>query len=610
MCMLTTSFFLSAPTKYPKVIVQSWELTHHCTSRKPPNFWNAETRRWRYLSPRTSKHHVLIFYDTEAHYKDPRELLLIGFHARLADGSEYVFDNILKHENVYYLDNIPDFVALMKSHFVSQNIPIYFIAHNGGGWDHFYIYRYFVHIPPGSVHKANLKYYNSPDGLIHFRDTVMYFPGKLNDMGALFGIQKLDCDYTECRPGNMVKLIPYCARDVEILYTVWNRFEKDILPVIGLGKHKLIDFNSYAHYSWCAVAKNIEVELYIFSDWKLYTLLKQCYYGGLVGSNCWGQYISKDLAMYDITSMYPASLLNDFPYGQLTGPIYNFKPTQTMYIGWVRLFKEKTDCIDAQHPIVPVKVGTELQWFAAGEIYGMYTSVDIETFIMAGWEVTHIAVYCYASKGKYLANFYQTCFDNRIKSDSDVMKYVWKIMMNSSYGKFGQYKHSNEHSILEKYHPVAWFTTSYARRQLFKLNKMLPVDLFYTDTDSFVIEKTVPVPPECLQKKLGCIQNDEVYFNKERESTYLCVASKKCYSMDGLAKCKGASNCTEHDIISLLDSEKRLPIKKCKYHWTSNTTFYLDPVMNHHELKRVIVPSNYFLCMDCKLYHTKFAAVE
>lgn len=553
--------------------------------------------------------YVLIFYDTECWYLHPTHLLVLCFKIRDEYGKVILIPDIPHMDDVHYVYTVKDFTDMVQAYFLCFQTQVFFVAHNGGKWDHWYIYRHFVDILPMTTIRAKLVYVN--EKLVHFRDSCMYFPGKLEDMGTIFGCHKQDFDYHNCNPWyDIEEITKYCVQDVVVLDTVWCEFEKQILPVVGLQDNKLIDFNSYAHYSYCTIAKEIKVPLYVFADWELYKQLKECYYGGRVISNGWAIYQAEDYTLYDIVSMYPSCLLFDYPYGNLEGPITDERLLgDSMYIASVYMEKDTSNCISSQQPLVPVKVNKRLLFYDGGKIYGMFTSVDVETFRLDGWKVTIIEAHRFTDKGSYLAPMYQKCFDERTAATSDVFKYVWKIIMNSSYGKFGQYKHSSEDATLERYHPVAWFCTSYSRRILFYTKQLFQTDVAYGDTDSVIVPSSFPVPEHLLQKHLSDINTGTVYYTKEASTDYLCVIAKKSYAMRGVAKCKGANKCTEGDIIKLLDGKSYLPTEKVKYHWTTKTCMFLSPIEKNYELKQIHIPTNAFYCTDCNLYHCKLATV-
>lgn len=548
-------------------------------------------------------------YDTESWHEHPSHLLVLCFRVRDHNGNIFHIPDIPEIDDVHYVYTVEEFIKVVKMYFLDLGSDVYFIAHNGGRWDHYFIYRFFVDIEPNKTIRHNLKYINS--GRVHFRDSVMYFPGKLEEIGSKFGVHKQDFDYMNCNPWyDRLELTKYCVQDVIVLDTVWFEFEKQILPVIHLPNYKLIEFNSYAHYSYISIASQISVPLYTFATWELYTWMAKCYYGGRVISSCWGMLISETVNLYDIVSMYPSCLLCDFPYGNIEGPIYNQEPPEDrMYIADVCLEKDTSDCISSQQPLVPVKTNGKLLFYDGGKLYGRFTSVDIETFKLDGWKVTFLASYVWTHKGTYLKDLYQECFDNRCKSDSEIFKYVWKIIMNSSYGKFGQYKFSEEESILSRYHPVAWFTTSWSRRILYHVKQIFKTDMYYGDTDSIVVPADTIIPEEFMDRKLSDISTGKIYFTKERTSDYICVIAKKTYSMQGVAKCKGANNCTEEHILSMLDGPQLLPVKKCKFRWTTRTCMFLDPIKEHMEWKRQHRPDNAYLCDYCNLYHYKLATI-
>lgn len=92
-----------------------------------------------------------------------------------------------------------------------------------------------------------------------------------------------------------------------------------------------------------------------------------------------------------------------------------------------------------QFPIYPVRSRLGTLIYPVGIVTGSYNSVDLAEMLKDGCVIRNISHGVYWAKSeKIFSNFVKKLYDerNRLKKEGNEMEYVWKIILNSSYGKF------------------------------------------------------------------------------------------------------------------------------------------------------------------------------
>lgn len=209
--------------------------------------------------------------------------------------------------------------------------------------------------------------------------------------------------------------------------------------------------------------------------------------------------------VYDSNSMYPGVMLNN-PY-----PVYYptkiNKFTELEGYLWIARFKVNVRRHDGALPVLRVG-GTWIENSYCGEL--TLTSVDYELMnLNYDVECEFIDGYRWAHSDDQLFKEFVTYWGNRKQVDKGGMRQIDKLMMNSSYGKFGlnpercrkriEYdgaadivryptmRDENNNFIIEEGKAnnvaIAAFVTAYARRELNKAVRQ-STGFCYCDTDS------------------------------------------------------------------------------------------------------------------------------
>jgi hypothetical protein len=275
---------------------------------------------------------------------------------------------------------------------------------------------------------------------------------------------------------------------------------------------------------------------------------RESYYGGRVEVFERGEI---EYRSFDVNSMYPAVMAQDY-LPKPNSAFWEHNPDTERVMK--RLAERKLFILEAcmvipvQHiPPLPGKhPETGKLCFPVGEIEGVWCSPEIAAAVRYGATFKHIGkMLTYSRKEKYLARYAEDIYKKRQKAEKDgnpALKYMFKILLNSLYGKFGERVGQESNYIpltdedeiegkrivtglngreyiaidpsekTETQHTfvcISSFITSYARvRLLSGIKDCGEENVIYCDTDSIKVKTGVPIPLEINNTKLGAWKDE------------------------------------------------------------------------------------------------------
>lgn len=307
--------------------------------------------------------------------------------------------------------------------------------------------------------------------------------------------------------------------------------------------------------------------------------------------------IGDPLFYYDVNSLYPFVMKNAMPVGEVKS---TNNPNLQDIFGFCYAKIETPE--DMYYPILPTKINGKLL-FPLGKFEGWYFSEELKYAKEQGYKIELIKSYIFDKNfifDKYVNDFYA------IKSSKDLgKKTIGKLFLNSLYGKFAQDIKFTEAKIidkkdlnsfilnnnlldieiLDKNQVLVYYSTlpeslnsaniedtyniapnisisissaiaSYARifmHKIFTRLQQLGVNVYYTDTDSIVVDR--PLPEDLVGYGIG---EFKLVFGNIKEAYFPLpkIYGFKLQNDSEIIKFKGInSNKTNLDqIISLLNS--------------------------------------------------------
>jgi len=364
-------------------------------------------------------------------------------------------------------------------------------------------------------------------GRVTFIDSGNHFRMPLATLGKSLNIEKKEMDiYDE----------DYVATDAWICLKGMTR-ARDYIA--SLGGRMGVTSGSSAVSVWKAMTESEYCLGPIDGPW-----FRKGYYGGR--TELFRTRADGDVRAYDINSMYPHSMMNDFPeYAMVDERLEKSKGMAEVTISIPHnLFVAPIVHRDSEGRLV----------YPVGVIRGVWTYDEIRYAESRGAKVIEVhKAYGCNSLIRPFDEYINTLYDKRKKSNDEAERLFLKVLLNSLYGKIAsknvitrtvsrhsllkvsskriaEVKWINSHRGLldyntppEKHVNLIWgsMITAYSRLLLTRyLTQVEPEKLIYCDTDSiYCVDHIFPESKELGKLKL------------EKTDTKMVVLQPKCYSL-------------------------------------------------------------------------------
>lgn len=370
---------------------------------------------------------------------------------------------------------------------------------------------------------------------VSFLDSFNHFRMSLKEIGKSIGIEKKDFDINDEE---------YVSTDAWICLKVMTG-ARDYIA--GLGGRMGATSGSSAVSVWRFMTDDEYLTGPIDTPW-----LRQGYYGGR--TEIFRPHTTGDIRGYDINSMYPFCMKNEFPEYLMDDP----KLAKGKGMGEVTIAIP----LDTYVAPLPWRTPNEELWYPVGVIRGVWTYDEIRTAESLGARIlkVHRASGC-NSQIRPFNQFVDTLYAKRKESTNPAERLFLKVLMNSLYGKLAsrsevtrtvsrfnlvksknqrieEVKWINYHRGLldyktpqQPYVNVCWgaMVTAYSRLLLFKyLRDVPPEQLIYCDTDSMY----------CKDYELT--ESNELGGMKlEKRARLMNIVQPKAYQIDDFFRAKG-----------------------------------------------------------------------
>lgn len=368
----------------------------------------------------------------------------------------------------------------------------------------------------------------------YFIDTLNFAPFSVDRLGKILGIKKIiKPKFLGKKPLNndeWNELIEYNKRDTEISFKFIFEFQK-FLNSINAELKLTISSISLDIFRRNFLNYNINHEKTFLND-KIF----MAYYGGRTEAFYRGSF--KNAYMFDINSLYPSVMLNEFPIPETA----KFKSNSNINylefegVSYVNVAAPK----NLFYPLLPYRFNGKLI-FPVGSFSGVYTHLELRKALELGYKINCFYWTIYYSKTFNPFNiFIDYFYKMRISfKNNDLYNLICKLILNSFYGKFGQreindidikdfnnisfkdffdkdfilknnilYVYSKKKCLNSFVIPIfAVYTTAYGRLKIYEY--ISKYNALYCDTDSIItFNKNVPVSNDLgFMKFEGVISN-------------------------------------------------------------------------------------------------------
>lgn len=433
-------------------------------------------------------------YDIET-YGLGGELCAIGLY----DGNKF-----------YSFDSVPKFLLCVKN----RDYGLYY-AHNGGKYDVKYIIEYILesgicYCDFLDVHgHIILKLYHDEAHkrkICEFRDSRLLMSYSLDKLSKSFNVAHKKQDYDDYQEHkDKEKMMEYLKYDCVSLYEILEKF----ISILNITVPKLTIASTSMHI----FREQFNGNEYLSSLHNIGNgdIFRNGYYGGRTevirryGTN---------LNYYDINSLYPSVMINDFPIGQ---------PKQTnSEKGEMGYYLISVDIPYMKIPPLPYRYNSRLI-FPYGQFTNWYYTPELRLLDLLGIEYDVIKGFYWDETSRPFDAYINYYYDIKRKSEG-AQREIAKLMLNSVYGKFGQRSKAKKHIDLNTvtehelmncdievldykngigvkhteifsnhiFPFVSGVITSYARKRLYEFILKCGEDsIYYMDTDSLITDKTL-----------------------------------------------------------------------------------------------------------------------
>nr|GEY54971.1 DNA polymerase-like [Tanacetum cinerariifolium] len=339
-------------------------------------------------------------------------------------------------------------------------------------------------------------------------------------------------------------------RAQEIFY---EEFEIDIKSKITLPSLALFIFHKqfYDDNQWRIYIPSQNADQFIrkgYYEGHADAYIPYGYYGGHADA-----YIpfGENLYYYDVNSLYPI-VMKEYPMpGGKARWIDSIEEEHldTM-LGFVLAYVERPT--DIKRPFLPYRDATGTLIFPTGKFSGVYYTEELKYAKNLGYKINMLYGYFYERKESPFKEIISVLYKKRLEAKNAghiAVSYVYKILMNSLYGRFGINPLSSKTligvSLLDQWKPpsnsavqLAVAITASVRIHMYPY--ISRDDCYYTDTDSVVLgnplneEELSPTElgkfKEEAQIKIGYFLAPKQYYYKDKKE------DKKTLKHKGAAK--------------------------------------------------------------------------
>ena len=403
---------------------------------------------------------------------------------------------------------------------------------------------------------------------VYFLDTMNYVSYSVEKLGKIIGLDKLehpeflgkDIEYDYVMKKEMEQ---YNLRDTEITYQFMLWFQ-DVLNNIG-GELQI----TIAKTSLNIFQREYFDDLFFQPKNYVNDFIREGYYGGRTEVFKRGEITNMNY--YDINSLYPSVMINEIPNPNSYSMKKKCEYADIYKTGMIRCVVECPENISV--PYLPFRLDTKLI-FPTGTFEGVWTTYEIRYAEKLGYKIKELKDgVLYSETKKYFEKFVNDMYAKRMeqKKEHNSIQLVYKLLLNSLYGKFGQQETTDvwihlsvadgielkdiKEIVDDTYvritrrktstfvHPIISATvTAYARTVLYKY--LSTYDCYYCDTDSIITPNEMETSKKLGDMKLEGFISEGILV---KPKFYSLVMNGKKY-----IKLKGAMRIKEHEFESIV----------------------------------------------------------
>lgn len=307
---------------------------------------------------------------------------------------------------------------------------------------------------------------------LYIRDSWQLQPWPLDKLGKSYGCEvakgKLPYQFITEKTLNYVGIIPptdgffnsdvysiklnsieYIKKDLFILFDVMNKFTMSLENDYGVGIKTSYSLSGIAYKIWRTYFYN---KAYAIANLDKNTNmnLRSGLFGGVV--TIFKTHVKSNtdtiIKYYDVNSLYPYSMLNDFPVGMPTHIILNNDTNDiSKYYGMLKVQVTVSD--DIQWPFLMYNDKGLIQ--PVGTWIGWFTSIELDYAQSKGLaKIDKIfEVYHFESRYPVFKSYVETFYKKKTEATDSINRHINKLLLNSLYGRIGMRQETDKFAIVK-----------------------------------------------------------------------------------------------------------------------------------------------------------------
>jgi len=294
--------------------------------------------------------------------------------------------------------------------------------------------------------------------ILRFRDSLTLLPGSLASLGSTFCPSlgsKGSFDHKSVNINNVMEkineVIPYMKQDIYLLAGImlnaqdlyFRNYKVDITTCLTLSSLAMTIFRGsyYDPNTFPIYIPSGNADMFI----------RRGYYGG--HSDVYKPY-GENLYFYDVNSLYPYIMKNyPMPVGK---PVWHSDLSGRELDGLFGFIEAYVECPQTiNHPFLPYREPkTQTLIFPTSQFVGVFFSEELIYAKTIGYDIHPLRGYLFSKKeNKLFDRFITETYEKRVeakKRGDNALVFIYKILMNSLYGRFGINPRSTVTEVCEK----------------------------------------------------------------------------------------------------------------------------------------------------------------
>ena len=257
--------------------------------------------------------------------------------------------------------------------------------------------------------------------------------------------------------------INYLKHDLYALLEVISKYSNFIFKNYGINITKINTLSGLALKIYLSSFYKHKNKFKLIKG-KIESDIRKAYFGGLVLTKAY--YTHKNKAyVYDVNSHYPNAMLEDIPVGN---PVLSLSKDLNSYFGFV--YAEIIPPKNLDFYFIPMRDDSGKIITPNYRFKGIYFSELLKESIYYGYKINVLWGYKFDRGKDVFKNYVDEMYNGRLKAKLDKnnsLQFIYKLLLNSLYGRFGMKDIENRLKILSKEEAEKFMTKKKKKKILY-----------------------------------------------------------------------------------------------------------------------------------------------